>query len=153
MDVEPVIDLLEFAPRLVTEQAPGLQRQRITALQLHHLIAGCGLKSLVIIKALLRFPVESHQITEVDGIGGVERLGSHLLEVSDQHPKLGAPVAHMIQAQHRMAAELQHPRQRVANDCGAQMAHVHLLGNVGAREVDHYRSRVLHRRDPEPVIP
>ena len=43
-DVEPVVDLLELAPRLVAEQAPGLERHRIAPLQLHHLVAGGGLE-------------------------------------------------------------------------------------------------------------
>ena len=138
-DVEAVVDLLEFTARLIAEQSPGLQRNGVAPLQLHHLVPGCGLEGFVLIEPLLGLAVERHQIAEIHGVRCLQRFGSHLLEVGDQHPELGAPVAHVIEAQHRMAAELQHPRQRVANDRGAQMPHMHLLGDVGAGEVHHHR--------------
>ena len=152
MDVQPVVDLLELPPRLVAEQTPGLERHRITALQLHHLIAGGGLEVLVLIEALLGLAVKRHQIAEVHGIRRVQRFGGHLLEVGDQHAELGAPVAHVIEAQHGVAAELQNPRQRVANDRGAQVTHMHLLGDVGAGEIHHHGRRVLHRRNAKAWI-
>ena len=73
--------------------------------------------------------------------------------MGDEHAELGAPVAHVIEAQHRMAAELEHPRQGVANDRGAQMPHMHLLGDVGAGKIHHHRRRVLHRRHAETLVP
>ena len=145
-DVEAVVDLLELAPALIAEQAPGLERHRIAALQLHHLLAGGGLKGVVVVEAGLGLAVEGHQIAEIHRIGGGERLGGHLLEVGDQHAELGAPVADVVEAQHRMAAELQHPGQGVADDRGAQMPHVHLLGDVGAGEIHNHRRRGLDAR-------
>ena len=138
-DVEPVVDLLELAAALIAEHPPGLERHRISPLQLHHLLAGGGLKRPVLVEPLLGLAVEGDQIAQVHRIGGGEGLGRHLLEVSNQHAELGAPVAHMVEPQHRMAAELQHPRQTVANDRGAQVPHVHLLGDVGAGEVHDHR--------------
>ena len=52
--------------------------------------------------------------------------------MGDQHSELRSPITHMVEAQHPMAAEFEHPSQRIANDRGAQMANVHLLGDVGA---------------------
>ena len=51
-----------------------------------------------------------------------------------------------------MAAKLQHPRQAVANDRGAQVAHMHFLGDVGAGEIHQHRRGHLHRRYPQPGI-
>ena len=132
LDAQAVVDQLELPPRLVAEQLPGPAAHRIARLQLHHLLAGGGLKQLVLVEALLGLAVEGHQITQVHRISGGEGLGRHLLEMGDQHAELGAPVAHMIKPQHRMASEGQHPCQAVADDRGAEVPHVHLLGDVGA---------------------
>ena len=59
----------------------------------------------------------------------------------------GQAAHHVVQAQHVHAAELQHVGQRVADDGGAQVAHVHLLGHVGRGEV-HHRARVAQARRP-----
>ena len=145
-DLQPVVDLLELAPALVAEQPPGPERQRIAALQLHHLLPGSGLEGLVVVEAGLGLAVEGHQIAQIHCIGRFQGRGRHLLEVGDQHAELGAPVAHVVEAQHWVAAKLQHPRQAVADDRGAQVPHVHLLGDVGAGEVhDHRRRRLAPR--------
>ena len=108
-------------------------------MQLHHLLAGGGLEAFVGVEAGLGLAIEGHQITQIHRIGHGESLWRHLLQVGDEHPKLSAPVAHMVEPQHRVAAKLQHPRQSIANDRGAQMPHVHLLGDVGAGEVHNHR--------------
>lgn len=58
-------------------------------------------------------------------------------QVLDEHPELRAPIAHVVQAQHLRARELQEAGERVANDCGAEVPHVHLLGDIRAGEVHH----------------
>ena len=151
-NVEAVIDALELAPALLAQQSPGLARQRLAALQLDHLLTGGGLKRLVFVKAGLGLAVEGHQITQVDRVSRVQGLGRHLLEVGDQHAELGTPVAHMVEPQHGMAAELQHPRQAVADDRRAQMPDVHLLGDVGAGKIHDHRSRIFNRRHPQACI-
>ena len=157
-DVEAPVDLLELPPRLITEQLPGAAAHRIAALQFHHLLASRGLEDLIGIEALLGLAVKGHQITQIHRIGRAERLRSHLLEMGDQHAELGAPVTHMIEPQHRMAAELQHPRQGVADDRRAQMPHMHLLGDVGTGEVHNHRrpgrsALPLNQRHPQPRVP
>ena len=53
----------------------------------------------------------------------------------------------MVEPQHLIAAKFQHPRQRVANDRGAQVPHMHFLGDVGAGEIHN------HRRQPAALGP
>ena len=72
--------------------------------------------------------------------------------MGDQHPELGAPVAHMVQPQHRVPTKLQHPSQGVADDRGTQMPHMHLLGDVGTGEVHNHRRRTLDGRNAKPLI-
>jgi hypothetical protein len=49
----------------------------------------------------------------------------------DQHAKLRAPVADVILANDLVAKETQHAGEDVADNRCAQMADVHLFGNVG----------------------
>ena len=62
----------------------------------------------------------------------------------DQQAHLEAPVAEVGVAQHLVAAEAVEPLDRLADDRGAQVADVHLLGDVGAAVVDQHPAR---RRD------
>lgn len=52
--------------------------------------------------------------------------------------ELGAPVADVVDADELVAHELERARQRVADDGGTQVAHVHLLGDVRRRVIDHH---------------
>jgi len=54
-----------------------------------------------------------------------------ILEMGNKHSKLGAPVADMVHSHDVMAHKLQDTRDGIADDCGAQVTNVHLLGNVG----------------------
>ena len=56
--------------------------------------------------------------------------------MSDEHAELGAPVSHVVDAQGLVAEVLHEARDAVTNDGGAEVPHVHLLGDVGRREVD-----------------
>ena len=99
-DIKPVVELLKLTTGLVAQQAPCLQRHRITTLQLDHLIAGGGLKRFVVIKAFFSFAIERDEVAQIHRIGSVQGFGCHLLEMGNQHPELGAPVPHVIQSQH-----------------------------------------------------
>ena len=52
----------------------------------------------------------------------------------------------MVQAQHRMATELEHLAQRVADNRRAKVTHVHLLGDVGRGVVDDHALRGHRQR-------
>ena len=51
-----------------------------------------------------------------------------------------------------MAREAVHAGQRVANNRGAQVTDVHLLGDVGRRVVDDHGARHRRGRDAEPLV-
>ena len=108
-------------------------------MQFDDFFAGGGLERFIVVKAFFGLPVEGHQITQIDGISGVERFWGHLLEVGDQHAELGSPVTHVVEPQHLVAAEFQNAGQAVANDRGAQMPHMHFFGDVGAGEINNHR--------------
>ena len=63
----------------------------------------------------------------------------------DQHAERRAPVADVVLADDAVAEEVEHAHQRVADDRGAQVADVHLLGDVRRRVVDDHRLDVGRR--------
>ena len=65
----------------------------------------------------------------------------------DEHAELRAEVADVVLADDGVALEFKHAGECVAEDRGAEMADVHLLGDVGAGVVDHDRLRCLCRVD------
>ena len=153
LDIEQVVDFLEFSPRLIAEQLPGAAAVGIAALQAHNLLARSLFEILVLIKPLFRFLIERHQIAQVDRIGVGEGLRSHFPQMGNQHPKLRAPIAHMVQPQHVVAQKLQNPGQHIANDRGAQMAHMHFLGNVGAGKVHQNALRLRYGVNAQSIAP
>ncbi len=83
------------------------------------------------------------------GTGQIERadvqpLGEHLLH---EHAELGAPVADVVLRDDGVAEGTQHAVEAVADDGGAEVAHVHLLGHIGRGVVDDDSLGMLLRRD------
>ena len=76
----------------------------------------------------------------IDGPLAVRGRIREMLEAVDDHPELRAPIAEMIVADDAMAQETQRPTECVANHGGANVAHVHRLGHIGRRIVDHITS-------------
>jgi hypothetical protein len=113
--------------------APGI---RVAGLQLDHQATGAVGELFGLVEALLGGAVEVFQVRQL--VAG-DRV---FLQVGHQHAELGAPVAHVVLADHFVAEELQHPGHAVADDGRAQVADVHLLGQVRRRQVDH---RALRR--------
>ena len=56
-----------------------------------------------------------------------------------QHAELRSPVADVVLAMDGVPLELEHARDAVADDGAAQVADVHLLGQVRAGQIDHDR--------------
>jgi hypothetical protein len=75
-----------------------------------------------------------------------------LEQVLDEHPELGAPVAKVILPDDLGGVELQHPGEGVADDRAAQVADVHLLGNVGLGVVDHCDAAGVMGWYPQPGV-
>ncbi len=115
----------------VLELGPQLQAVRVAGLQLDHQAAGAVGEGFGLVEALLGGAVEVLQVRQLVTGDGV------FFQVGHQHAELGAPVAHVVLADHGVAEELQDPGHAVANDGGAQVANVHFLGQVGRRHVDH----------------
>ena len=58
-------------------------------------------------------------------------------QISDQHPKLRAPVADVVLPDNTMAGKFIKPGNAVADNGTAQVADVHLLGDIGAGVIYH----------------
>jgi len=70
-------------------------------------------------------------------------------EVLDEHPELGAPVAEVILPDDVRTEEPQHASEAVTDDRGAQVADVHLLGDVRRRVVDDRPPALLGHADAQ----
>ena len=53
--------------------------------------------------------------------------------------------------EHIVSSKLKQPADRLPEDGGAEVTHVHLLGNVGGGEVDHCSQLAVHRRRSDAV--
>ena len=159
---EPAVDLPERDLGLVDDLAPARERRLVAGLQgddpgprpVGERLVGVELGARHAVQ-----PVErgDRRRTGFDLAGfevGVAppRLGV-LVEVLDQHPELGAPVAEVVLPDHGGAEVAEHPREAVADDRRAQVADVHLLGDVGRRVVDRPPAQPCSGRStPEPVV-
>jgi hypothetical protein len=74
------------------------------------------------------------------------------VEVLDEHAELGAPVTEVVLPDDLGAKEAQDAGECVADDRGAQVPDVHLLGDVGRRVVDHHPLVDERRADAEPGV-
>ena len=90
---------------------------------------GLFLELRLIIEAFFGFAVGAHEEGQI-------RIGGQSVEMGDEHPELGAPVADMVEAQDVVAEELEETGNAVADDRGAEMAYMELFGDVGRGELD-----------------
>ncbi len=163
LHVELVEDGVEVDLRLVHEPLPHGQRLRVARLEVDHPAPGAGLELLVGVEegaARLVEPVEARHglltglhagLAGLHGgtLGGGGQLARVLDQVLDEHAELGAPVADVVAADHLLTGELQHPHDRVADHGRAQVADVHLLGDVRLGVVDHRGAGRLGERHAE----
>merc|ERR1719347_1266873 len=71
----------------------------------------------------------------------------------NEHSKLSAPVPNMVESHYIMAQELEKSTYALAYDSGPEVAHMHLLGNVGRTEVYyHLLLTPLKRRGLDPLL-
>jgi len=135
-DVEKRVVLLELAARDIADDAPYGHRLRVAGLQLHDLAARRFGELRICVEARLRGAVELLQVADGEGLPAPHGLGIRAAQVLDQHAELRAPVADVVDPADIVAARLQQPADRIADDRRADVADVHLLGDVRAGEVD-----------------
>ncbi len=111
-----------------------LERRRIAALQEDHAppraIGECRIGVELLARCLVKIVERAEAELARRGVG------SHVREVLDEHPERRAPVSHVVLANHAMPEEVEHARERVADDGAPDVADVHLLGHVRPRVVD-----------------
>mmetsp|Transcript_38221 Transcript_38221/g.90273 ORF Transcript_38221/g.90273 Transcript_38221/m.90273 type:complete len:286 (+) Transcript_38221:962-1819(+) len=135
--LERVVDGLELLAGCLAQQLPPGERDLVAGLQLHHLLARLVLELLALVEALLGLAVEVNQVPDCQVLQPLIRRKPLVLEVGDEHAELRAPVPDVVEAQHIVALELSEAGEAVADDGGAEVPDVHLLGDVRRREVDH----------------
>ena len=132
------------------EQPPETSRVGVAGLQQHHALAGAVLEFVGSVELHAGLFVEAVEIAERQVFCGL--FFSQIDEVFDEHAERCAPVADVVLPDHVVAEELHHPHQRVADHGRAQVADVHLLGNVGCRIVDDDVPDRRRRRHTQPII-
>ena len=151
-DAEGGVDGVEVGLGEVDELTPEGEGLAVAGLQGDHPGAGAGVE---IACTPWRFgllgEVELHPGRLIEGIGVSDekrRLGrvpADVEEVLDEHPEGGAPVADVVLPHDVVPEVLESAGQRVADDRRAQVADVHLLGDVGRRVVDRDVLALLER--------
>src|SRR5690606_3014786 len=92
------------------------------------------------------------QLVQVsDPVFGV-RVPAGIQKMLEQHAELSAPVACMILADDRIATELEHARQTVADDGRTQMPNVHLLCQVNTAIVYHDSLWIRRETNAQPLV-
>jgi hypothetical protein len=140
---EHVVDAVEVLLGEVHEVGPDAQRLPVAGLEGRDAPAGAGGEAgLAVGSGIGGVELRARGLVEGVGVGLQQlRLGAvlaHLEEVLDEHAEGGAPVADVVLAHGRVAELLEGAHDRVADDGGAQVADVHLLGDVRRRVVhDH----------------
>lgn len=133
-DVETIVDLLELFAREVAQHLPTLSAVLVARLQLDDIGMGSVLELLIRVEALLGILVEALKVSDL-GRGGKE-VGEVKIELSDEHAELGTPVTHVVHTENIMSLELKDAANTVSLDSGAQVTHMHVLGDVWRGEVN-----------------
>ena len=127
----------EVAPRLGDEAPPQHQGGLVAALEQHHAPPGAIGEEGVLVELAARRLVEGVDVAV--GVGALAVPG--IDEVLEEHAEGRAPVPQVVLADDAVPDGLEHAGERVAEDRAAQVADVHLLGDVRRRVVDDHRLR------------
>jgi len=136
-DAELVVDDVELHAGDLADGLPGQQTLLVAALKGDNAHLGSLLEVrgvVFVLESLLGGLVESLQIAQIGHVIHVIRVG--LAHVLDQHTELRAPITGVIQAGDVMPNHLEDSTRTLTDDGGAQMAHMHLLGDVGGGEIN-----------------
>ena len=138
-DVEAVIGKLVLRHGNVDQLAPHFAEVLVAALQLNDVAARALGEGFIFVVVFFRFAIETFEVGQRH-LAGVFLL--LLFQVRDQHAELGAPVTHVVRADHFMPEKLQRTHRGIANNGGAQVAYVHLFRHVRRGVIDHHRLRL-----------
>ncbi len=131
-DAEHPVNFGVMAMRFDAHAVPQFHRLGFAGLQFHHGFARRFPQSRIFFELLGRRFVIAVEVFDRQGF-----LGEAILpHVVDDHAELSAEVADVVLADHGVAEKFQDAGHGVAEDGGAQMADVHLLGDVWAGVID-----------------
>ena len=155
-DPEPFVDGLEVDLGLGHDVLPPGDRLRVSGLERHHPLPRPVGEFRVAVELLPGSPVK--RVQPGDGLLAGLALADgelalrFLLHELDQHPELRAPVTDVVVPDDLGSVELQDPHQRVPDNSAAQVADVHLLGDVRLRVVDDRDGAGIGCRNAEPRV-
>mmetsp|Transcript_27168 Transcript_27168/g.65295 ORF Transcript_27168/g.65295 Transcript_27168/m.65295 type:complete len:245 (+) Transcript_27168:78-812(+) len=156
-DIESIVYFLVLDARRRTQRFPGGQGLDVSGLEPDHALPRPNLKVLVGIEPLLRGLVQRHKIAQIHVPGSlrVERLRKFVPQVFHEHAELRPPVANVVESEDIMSHEGQEVGEGVADDGGAEVTHMHFLGDVGGGKVHDNFLLVAGQRNAQsaPLIP
>ncbi len=133
---ELAVDDVEVVGRLVDELVPDGHGGRVGAtLQQGHPSAGTLLELFAGVELRARLPCRTRSGRTRSMVSSASTPPRSTM-CSMSMPNGRAPVADVVLANDGVTDELEHAHQRVADERGAQVADVHLLGHVRCRVVD-----------------
>ncbi len=147
---EHLVDRVEVLGRQLDEQPPQPLRLGVAALQQHDPLTRPILELLGPVERRSRLLVEAVEVAEREVFGGT--LLAEVDQVLDQHAERRAPVADVVLTDDVVAEEVEHAHEGVADQRGAQVPDVHLLGDVRRRVVDDHGLGRGDRCDAEAVV-
>ena len=127
------VHLVPVGRALGDQRPPQRERLHVPVLQEHDPLPRPLAEVVVIGELGRRLLVERIQIADAEPLGAT---GADVDEVLDEHAERTAPVADVVLADDVVAEESEHADQRIADDGGAEVADVHLLGHIRRRVVD-----------------
>mmetsp|Transcript_9998 Transcript_9998/g.18286 ORF Transcript_9998/g.18286 Transcript_9998/m.18286 type:complete len:456 (-) Transcript_9998:1067-2434(-) len=135
-DVESFIHLFEFLSADVAQHLPDFFALFIARLELDHIQLTNLLKFWTFVKSTFGIFVELCEVGDIWNI--TVKIRVFLLEILNKHSELCAPVSDMVDTVDFRAHVFHNATHCLADDCGAEVANVHLLGDVRTGEVDDY---------------
>jgi hypothetical protein len=132
-----------MALRQFDDLAPEIERVLVAGLQQHDALSRAIRESSVAVEFRTRGAIELAELAHV----GLRAALTDVEQMLDEHTERRAPIADVVLADDLVAQELEHSCERVADDRGTQVAHVHFLGDVRRGIVDNdavFRGRKRH---------
>ncbi len=150
LHAEPLVKAVEGLEGIFVELLPELAVLGVALLEEDELALGGFSHGFVDFRFLLDFAINRLEMAE--GIFLQLRGIAVTLVTEEDHAETGAPVADMIVGNNVVAEKTIEAREGIAEDGAAQMADVHLLGDIGTAVIDDQRLRFGDGIDSETDI-